>query len=143
MQIKQIPSVATIPLRNQILRPSRPESDCIYPGDDAPTTAHFAAYQGEQQVGIVSIYQVNFAEQHGVGYQIRAMATVAAVRGQGVGAQLLAHAEAYAMQHNADYIWANARASAQGFYAKQGYQIDQKVFEIKGVGPHHLATKTL
>lgn len=145
MQVKEISSRATLPLRGAVLRPGKTISECIFEGDDAPTTRHFGAIDDAGNiVGIVSVYRNgNPAIADTLVYQIRAMATSPACRGQGVGNLLLAAAEGYAQSQGAALIWANARSSAIGFYTKSGYSPASEEFVIQGVGAHYLVTKSL
>lgn len=56
MDIQEISSKDTLPLRNEILRPGKDVSTCIFEGDDAPTTRHFGAIdEAGNIVGIVSV----------------------------------------------------------------------------------------
>ena len=131
-------------LRQAVLRPGRKLSDCIYEGDDDNTTAHFGAIENEEIIGIISVYQrPNLDVGDDTGFQIRAMATALKVRGKGVGLDLLRAGECYAAVIGAHYVWANARATAIGFYRKAAYDIDSQAFEIEGVGSHYLVNRYL
>lgn len=139
MQIRQIKSDETLLLRNKILRPDLAINECIYPGDTDSTTYHFGCFMNNQHVGIVSIYERSNPEAYeGKGFQIRAMATCDTVRKKGVGLKLLKAVEAIAFNSGANYIWANARKSAVGFYRKAGYIVGELEFNIIGVGAHYL-----
>lgn len=145
MYIKKITPRATLALRSEILRPGRNVSECVFDGDDAPTTAHFGAVDPAGNIlGIVSVFRngsplINSTEV----YQIRAMATSPECRGQGIGRLLLSAAEGYAKLQGALLIWVNARSSALGFYRKSGYAVASDEFVIEGVGAHYLVTKSL
>ncbi|MBV1880083.1 MAG: GNAT family N-acetyltransferase [Pseudomonadales bacterium] len=144
MLIRKIKSIDTLSLRQEILRPRSEVSECLYEGDDDNTTAHFGAVQNDTIVGIISVYNRSnpiICSDHG--FQLRAMATASNVRGRGIGLKLLEAAENYAEQNNSNYIWANSRTVAIGFYKKAGYTIESQEFEIKGVGPHYLVRKRL
>jgi Predicted acyltransferase len=145
MKIKEIPSKQTLPLRSEILRPGKNISTCMFEGDDAPDTRHFGAMDEQENiVGVVSVYRKGHpAIQQESAWQIRAMATSAAYRGQGIGLSLLVSAENYARESGGLVIWANARSSAIGFYAKAGYSVISEEFMIDGVGPHYLVMKPL
>lgn len=139
MEIVEIRADETLSLRNKILRPSMELEQCNYPGDTDNSTHHLGCYVNKELVGIVSIYERSNSEIYsGCGFQIRAMATSEAVRGKGLGASLLKSAEELAFKSGANYIWANARTSAIGFYKKAGYEIGDEEFHIKGVGAHFL-----
>ena len=142
MKIHEIKYTDTFPLRNKILRPNLTVNECEFPGDTDDTTHHFACTvntnsvntnsASEQIVGIVSIYKKSNPEIHtGCGFQIRAMATDETFQGKGMGMQLLKAAEKKAFGLGANYVWANARSSAIGFYKKAGYLIDDKEFVIE------------
>lgn len=145
MDIQIISSKDTLPLRNEILRPGKDVSTCIFEGDDAPSTRHFGAIdEVGNVVGVVSVYRKNnTATEAESAYQIRAMATGPACRGQGVGRLLLAAVEEHAKSEGSSLIWANARSSAIGFYIKAGYSLASSEFNIGGVGPHYLVVKPL
>lgn len=145
MQIVEISADETLSLRSNILRPGLKVEQCNYPGDTDNSTHHLGCYVNKELVGIVSIYERSNPELHnnGCGFQIRAMATSEAVRGKGIGASLLKAALELAIKSGADYIWANARASAIGFYKKAGYKIDSEEFQIEGVGAHFLICLSL
>ena len=144
MNIKEIKAIDTLPLRQEILRPKSEVFECFFEGDDDNTTAHFGVVQSDTIVGIVSVYnRSNLMISGDHGFQLRAMATASNVRGKGIGLMLLAAAENYAEQHSSNYIWANARTAAIGFYKKAGYTIESQEFEIKGVGPHYWVKKEL
>ncbi len=144
MKIEEIPSQQTLALRNEILRPGKDVSTCLFEGDDALDTRHFGALDDEGHlVGVVSVYRTGHqAFQQESAWQIRAMATSRAYRGQGVGSLLLAAAENYARGSGASVIWANARSSAIGFYTKAGYSVISEEFMIDGIGPHYLIVKS-
>ena len=141
MQIKAITAADTLRLRQQILRPGGDLTDCQFTGDTDRSTRHFGAYLESTLVGIVSVYARAYPELGRYGYQLRAMAVAESARGKQVGLKLLAVAEEAAFVASADYIWANARSSALGFYEKAGYQVLSDEFDIEGVGAHFLVFK--
>lgn len=145
MYVKEIPSNATLVLRNDILRPGKDISECVFEGDDAPSTTHLGAMDEENNiVGVVSVYRNGnpaIGDKHA--YQIRGMATSPAWRRQGVGCMLLNAAERYAKSQGSALIWANARSSAIGFYTQSGYSLVSREFVIEGIGAHYLVTKSL
>lgn len=140
--IRCISSQETLPLRHAILRPHQSLNASKYEADDAPSTVHFGAFVSTDLCGVVSLYlRASPTPMSGVGYQIRGMATADQVRKQGIGRLLLQAGEQWAQQRAADYLWANARMSALGFYEKTGYSIDQNTYMIEGIGPHRLIHK--
>ncbi len=142
MEIREITSQDTLELRLRVLRPNGSLEDCKFPGDDDSLTKHYGAFGSNDLIGIVSIYRREHADFSGVGFQIRAMATHPKARGKGAGAKLLKNAEVYAFKNQANYVWANARLSAKEFYRKSEYNIDDKEFDIEGVGPHVIVSKS-
>ncbi len=139
MEIRAISPIETLELRQKILRQDFEVDQCVLPGDMDSTTHHFGCIIDHKIVGIVSIYKRKNLELYsGSGFQIRAMATSEAYRGKGIGIKLLNVAEDKAFSLGANYIWANARIAAIGFYKKSGYIISENEFEIVGVGKHVL-----
>jgi hypothetical protein len=45
--VRAVAAAATRPLRQRILRPAQAEHELVYPGDDAATSLHVAAYAPE------------------------------------------------------------------------------------------------
>ena len=143
MKIQKIQASDTLALRKKLLRPNLSLEQCNYPGDSDISTYHLGCMINNDLSGIVSIYKRSNEDLHsGIGYQIRAMATCEKVRGQGVGLKLLREAENMAFNLSADYVWANARATAIGFYVKAGYKVIGKEFHVDGVGPHFIVYRT-
>jgi hypothetical protein len=82
--VRPINAAETWPLRQSVLRPGRPLAAAQFPGDDLPTTKHFGAFQGNDLVGIASLFLAEMPEHPGVGaLQLRGMATAPTVRGAG------------------------------------------------------------
>lgn len=139
--IKPITATQTFPLRHAILRPNHTLEACQYDGDSAPTTLHLGAFIDDQLVGICSIYQNSHCRlSNADNCQLRAMATIDAVRGQGIGLQLLTKAQAHARSLNTN-LWANARTTALGFYLQAGFEAAGEEFQIEDIGPHILVIK--
>lgn len=135
----------TLALRNEILRPGKHLSACVFEGDDDSYTKHFGAIDSNDTiVGIVSVYRnINPQFANVDSYQLRGMATKSSCRGLGIGNLLLASAESCAKTSGAKVIWANARSSAIGFYIKHGYNVVSDEFFIDGIGPHFVVMKSL
>jgi GNAT superfamily N-acetyltransferase len=140
--IRTISAAETIALRWPVLRPGFPRETAIFDGDDAATTLHFGAFDGDMLLGVASIYLVPCPEkipaQPGVSpaFQLRGMATLPEVRGAGFGRALLDACVAAARENGAAILWCNARTSAADFYAKNGWRIVGAEFDIPTVGPH-------
>ena len=138
IQITVINVAETLPLRQQILRPGGEPSSCQFLGDTDHSTQHLGAYLHGDLVGIVSVYARSHQGLGNHGFQLRAMAVAEAARGKQVGLKLLRAAEEAAFAAGADYLWANARANALGFYEKAGFRVVGDEFDIEGVGAHWL-----
>lgn len=145
MIVRELAASETLNLRNAVLRPGKPLSECVFDGDDAPLTRHFGALDAQGNIiGVASIYRVAHPDIAGEPqFQLRGMAINSAARGQGVGGLLLAGPEQYAQTCGAALIWANARSSAMAFYRRHGYRAVSDEFEIPGVGPHYRVVKAL
>ena len=76
-------------------------------------------------------------------WQLRGMATLPAVRGEGHGAALIRAAEAFVREHGGRVAWFNARRAAEGFYAHMGYRTVSEEFDVPGIGPHVVMEKRL
>jgi GNAT superfamily N-acetyltransferase len=147
--IRTISAAETIALRWPVLRPGFPRETAIFDGDDAATTLHFGAFDGDMLLGVASIYLVPCPEkipaQPGVSpaFQLRDMATLPEVRGAGFGRALLDACVAAARENGAAILWCNARTSAADFYAKNGWRIVGAEFDIPTVGPHFRMSRAL
>ena len=122
-------------LRHAVLRAGKPREAARYPGDDAPSTRHFAAVEGGHVICCLTFLRSEWEGQPA--WQLRGMATAPERRRGGIGQKLLLHAEA-ALRHETpgDSFWCNARSGAVGFYEKLGWRVVSAEFDIAGVGPH-------
>lgn len=142
ISIRTLCSTDTLKLRQRLLRPHQSIDDCRYPGDKDTDTRHFDAFDDENLVGILSVYQRMHSQiKSAKSWQLRAMATADSVRGKGFGRQLLENAEAYVRSNEGELIWANARKLALGFYLKNGYTVEGSEFEVADIGLHYLVLK--
>lgn len=64
------------------------------------------------------------------------MATEPDVRGQGLGAALLAAAIDHVAAGGGGELWCNARLGAVEFYRRAGFEVVSGEFEIPGIGAH-------
>jgi len=142
--IRAVPVEETRPLRRAVLRPQQHVSELVYPGDDDPQTRHFAAFAGDEMVGIASVYhQPQPGNDDQSAWRLRAMATVDHVRGEGIGGRLLNACIEYAIRNGANLVWCNARTSALWFYEHYGFAQNGDEFDIPGIGPHYVMIKSL
>jgi predicted GNAT family N-acyltransferase len=133
-KIQKVDAEVVIPLRHEILRKGLPRQTAIFPGDELPTSIHFAAYVDQTVVGCVTLHLSAWEGQPA--YQLRGMATVESVRGSGVGKCLLNACKSAAQKAAIQLIWCNARLPAVGFYNKHGWQVVSQEFHIPTAGPH-------
>ena len=126
-------------LRHAVLRPGLPAASAAFDGDVAPDTRHFGAFDGRTAIACLSFMR---RDRDGEAYQLRGMATAAAVRGAGVGRALLRFAdEALAAETGIRGLWCNARVESIGFYERVGWRVVSDVFEVPGVGPHRVMVR--
>lgn len=104
--------------------------------DDA-MRQHFCAVEYGGVVGTVSLRPLDEATLH-----LKQMAVAERRRKLRIGAQLLAHAEAWAAQAGFRLMIAHARVGAEGFYLKLGYAQEGAPFEEHTI-PHIRVTKRL
>lgn len=89
---------------------------------------HFAAFHEGRLVGTVVLTPYEAGPPEVKKVKLRQMAVADDLRGEHVGAQLLAGFEAHAKANGISEIVLAARTTAQGFYARYGYETDGAVF---------------
>jgi len=136
--IRRITAAETRPLRRRVLRPGQRFEKTLYPGDEAPATAHLGAFAGARLVGIASLYAEPRpgTDPPGRTWRLRGMATAPEARGQGHGRDLLAACVAHVGASGGGELWCNARIPAVGFYRTAGFEVESDEFEVDGIGPH-------
>jgi predicted GNAT family N-acyltransferase len=129
----------THPLRRAVLRTGTPSDEVVFDGDELATTFHIGLRVGGEVVAIATWLERPYPDRPGDrGFQVRGMATVAALRGEGLGGRLLAAGIERCRAAGAALVWARARDTALAFYGHHG-------FVTVGVGyvdlttglPHH------
>ena len=136
MRVEEVPGKLTQPLRSAVLRNGGPAT---LPDDDDPETFHLAARDDEGRVlGVVRFHPAPcpWRPDAGAPWQLRGMATDAAVRGSGAGRALVAEGLAQITARGGDLVWCNARVTAAGFYERMGFTVVTEPFEVPGIGPH-------
>ncbi len=135
--VRQVAAAEVLSLRHSVLRAGLPPDTARFAGDEEPESRHFGAYRGSQLVGVATLLVRAEPSRPGVpALQLRGMATLPEVRGEGFGAELAAACVAEAALRGVSLVWCNARLSAAGFYARQGFERDSETFEVAGIGPH-------
>ncbi len=143
IELKKISAKETILVRQPVLRKGRPVEDCVFDGDDLPTTFHLGIFLDNTLVGVATFLENNnplFAGNH---FQLRGMAILEEYQGRKLGEILLKKAETEAVSKNKNIIWCNARLVAVNFYKRSGYQICGDSFEIKDIGTHFVMFKEI
>lgn len=128
------------PLRREVLRVGMPDATVEFDGDDDPDTFHLVAIEYSGEIIAVSTWMVRALvdEPERRSIQLRGMATSVRLQGHGLGGRLVAHGVREARTRNIDWIWANARDSALGFYQRHGFHIIGGGFIESVTGlPHH------
>ncbi len=143
--IRLISASATYTLRNKVLRPGRPVSECYFSGDDSEGSFHLGVFNDEKLIGVASfIKNSNPFFDHLIQYQLRGMAVLPDFKGKGFGSLLLKEAESkIKREHQDPFLWFNARVTATDFYQKHGYECYGKRFEVSGVCEHIVMFKHL
>ena len=135
-----------IPLRHAVLRPGLPVESARWDGDLDPATRHYAALDESGEPAACATILLN-RYRADAAYQLRGMAVRSDLAGQGLGSALLRYLEAdLTIRPDSPpprLIWANARQIATPFYLSRGYAIASDLFQIEGVGPHYIITKSL
>jgi len=124
-----------LPLRHRILRAGLPAETARFEGDDEPGTRHYAAAAADGP--LVCLTLMPSAWEGRPAWQLRGMATDAAMQGKGLGRRLLEAAVAEARRDEPERIfWCNARTTAVGFYERLGWRVVSEIFEVPTAGPH-------
>ena len=136
--VKKISAQETRSIRHEVLRPNQPETACVYPADEAVSTAHFGTYVDDQLIGVASIYQQNESgDVDHISWRIRGMAVREPFQGYGYGAELLRACLVYAEKSGGARVWCNARLNVMPFYSRHGFATIGGEFELPGIGPHY------
>ncbi len=140
--IKPITTSETYPIRSAVLRPNRPITECYFAGDNDASTHHFGYFEKDCLVGIVSVFKTFFHENTVQNsFQIRGMAVLETYRHKKIGKKLMLYVEDFCQTQHTDFIWFNARISAEIFYKKLGYQTFGNYFMIPDVCEHIVMMK--
>jgi len=145
IHIHEIPASAVYSVRQTVLRPGRPLSECIFEGDTSSTTMHLGLFMDENLIGVASFMQnSNPLFKNAKQYQLRGMAVLSEFMGQGLGATLLIEGEEKLKNLSSHpFLWFNARENAIGFYEKFDYKTIGEKFDVPGVCKHIVMYKLL
>lgn len=137
--VEQVRPEVTYGLRAEVLRPGLPPIRARFPGDDAPTALHFAAYDVyDRIVGVVAVLPEPMPSPDGdePGHRLRGMAVRTDRHRTGVGRALLVRVFDGVARLGGGLLWCNARVPAVGFYARAGFVATGDPWEDPEFGPH-------
>jgi len=134
--IKEISVEKIYTIRKSVLRENI-DLPHKFNGDLEKDTFHLGAFKKEELVGIVSFMKTETKEIKGNQYQLRGMATLIKVRGEGFGNLLITAGVDILREKGINVVWCNAREKAIGFYKKNGFEIVGESFNIDKVGIHY------
>lgn len=110
-----------------------------------PGTRHFAAYDGDTVIGVVTTFPDDTPLAQGRrGEHFRGMAVDDAWQGAGVGTLLMRAVVDAARGRGAEVVWANGRDTALGFYERMGFRVvgDGFVDDEMHLGHHVVLAET-
>ncbi|HET6392813.1 MAG TPA: GNAT family N-acetyltransferase [Blastococcus sp.] len=134
--VDEVPAEVTYALRRSVLRPDG--GDVVWAGDEDPATFHLAARTPDGRVvGVVRFSPAACPwRPAGHPWQLRGMATDAAVRGAGAGKALVVAGLDAVAARGGDLLWCDARVAAAGFYERMGFTVVTGPYDKPGIGPH-------
>jgi GNAT superfamily N-acetyltransferase len=147
----RVPAADTFPLRRAVLRPLQRPEELALADDDRPSTATFAAIDGDGE--IVGTGRVGLdpppsslgGEVHGgrAAWRLRGMATREDARNAGVGSAVLGRVIHHVAEHGGGLLWCNARVPALTLYRRAGFAEHGQVWEDPDIGPHLVMWRTI
>ena len=122
-ELVELQAEDTHPLRRAVLRTGTPSDDVVFDGDELDTTFHLGMRAADGALVAISTWlQRPYPDRPGdPAFQLRGMATVEALRGEGLGASMLAAGIERCRAAGAVLVWARARDAALPFYARHGF----------------------
>ncbi len=145
-QIVELTTGQTHPLRLDVLRHDTPSKVVSFPEDGWPGTRHLGVIDDGTLVGTSTWIPRPFDGLPEVAaVQLRGMATAHSHQGRGVGLALLEAGCAHALAGEAEWVWANARDTALGFYIAHGFAVVGDGFLDASTTqmPHHVVVRHL
>jgi thiamine transport system ATP-binding protein len=128
----EIAAIDTASLRRRVLRDGDPDAVLDWPGDHDPDTFHLGIRDRTGAVVAISTWLSTSA-----GTQLRGMATEPGLAGTGLGSHLLAAGVRRCRARGDTAVWANARETALGFYARAGFTAVGTPFVTPDTGLPH------
>jgi ribosomal protein S18 acetylase RimI-like enzyme len=117
IEIVPIGAAETRPLRRGVLRADHPEDPLVFPGDDAPDSAHFGAQSPSGELlSVASVMRETPPwDSAPRAWRLRGMATSPEARRSGLGTRLLAAIVTHVEARGGGLLWCNARIPAVRF----------------------------
>ncbi|MBV9100194.1 MAG: GNAT family N-acetyltransferase [Candidatus Dormibacteraeota bacterium] len=137
--VREVTLDTVLPLRHQVLRAGQPIDVARSKQDGLPGTVHYAAYEDDTVVGVVTQFPDDTDLAPGVhAERFRGMAVDPAWQGRGVGRVLMRAAVELARSRGAEVLWANGRDTALDFYTRIGFRVigDGFVDGVMHLGHH-------
>ncbi len=125
LEIKQITSSETLPIRHKVMWPDKPIDYVKLPNDNSGR--HFGLCINGEIISIISLFTNNNETQ------FRKFATLKQFQGFGYGTFLLQKIIAMSMSEGIKKIWCNARVEKYKFYEKFDLKLTNKTFEKSGI----------
>jgi GNAT superfamily N-acetyltransferase len=138
VRVDQVSAEVTYPLRQRVLRPHQTLEELRFAADGRPRAGTYAAFRDGEVVGAATVSPEPCPWQPSAGeaWRLRAMATAPELRGQGIGAAVLAAALGHVADAGGTLVWCHARTPAQRFYERAGFAPYGEPWEEPVIGPH-------
>jgi GNAT superfamily N-acetyltransferase len=130
VRVELVDAAVTTELRRAVLRPTWAPGTPMN-GDDDPNARHVAALdENGRAIGACVLFRNPYPVRPDAtdAWQLRGMGTAAELRGQGVGAAVLAGAIATVREQGGRLLWCMARLTAVPFYERGGFSADTDVY---------------
>ncbi|TWW00876.1 1-(5-phosphoribosyl)-5-[(5-phosphoribosylamino)methylideneamino]imidazole-4-carboxamide isomerase [Chitinophaga pinensis] len=114
IQIRRITTDDTLELRREVLYPDWELTRVKLDHDE--DGLHFGLFEDNRLRGVVSLFP------HNGQAQFRKLAVHPDCQGKGYGNMLMQHITDFCRKEHISLLWCNARASAEGFYLKRGFE---------------------
>ncbi|MBV8444901.1 MAG: GNAT family N-acetyltransferase [Candidatus Dormibacteraeota bacterium] len=122
LEIRAVTAEAVRPLRHRVLRADMALESERTESDDRPATVHLAAFDGDEIVGVMTVFADPSPLGDSTAQRIRWMAVDPARQRGAIGTALLEAGLAIARKRRAVSVWADARDTALGFYERHGFR---------------------
>ena len=152
MQVDEVEAEATHDLRWRILRNGRPGAPVAFPEDTRVGAFHLAVRDvDETGTGSGAIVAVASFSPEATAYRpgrsavhVRGMAVDGPSQHHGLGHLLITTVVERLRGEGVTVLWCNARDSAAGFYARQGFEVMGEGFVLPESGfAHHVMLRDL